>query len=118
MTRPCDVEADDAHLESIHPGEILAEEFMKPLGVSQNRLSREIGVPVSRVADIVAGGRSNTADTAVRLAGVFGTSAEMWMALQADYASPCAANDRRGSRQDGLMIIPSPPPARVPRSSA
>ncbi len=72
-------------LEPIPPGEILAEEFMKPLGVSQNRLARDIDIPVSRVSDIVRGGRAITADTALRLAEFFGTSAEMWMRLQADY---------------------------------
>jgi len=72
-------------LEPIPPGEILAEEFMKPLGVSQNRLSRDIDIPVSRVSDIVRGERAITADTALRLGEYFGTSAEMWMRLQADY---------------------------------
>ncbi|MGH6923050.1 MAG: HigA family addiction module antitoxin [Propylenella sp.] len=72
-------------LEPIPPGEILAEEFMKPLGVSQNRLARDIDIPVSRVSDIVRGGRAITADTALRLAEYFGTTAEMWMRLQADY---------------------------------
>ncbi len=72
-------------LEPIPPGEILAEEFLKPLGVSQNRLARDIDIPVSRVSDIVRGGRAITADTALRLAEYFGTSAEMWMRLQADY---------------------------------
>jgi addiction module HigA family antidote len=72
-------------LDPIPPGEILAEEFMKPLGVSQNRLSRDIDIPVSRVSDIVRGERAITADTALRLAEYFGTSAEMWLRLQADY---------------------------------
>lgn len=72
-------------LEPIPPGEILAEEFMKPLGVSQNRLARDIDIPVSRVSHIVHGQRAITADTAMRLAEYFGTSAEMWMRLQADY---------------------------------
>ncbi len=72
-------------LEPIPPGEILIEEFMKPLGVSQNRLARDIDIPVSRVSDIVHGMRGITADTALRLGEYFGTSAEMWMRLQADY---------------------------------
>lgn len=72
-------------LEPIPPGEILAEEFMKPLGVSQNRLARDCDMPLSRVSDIVHGHRSITADTALRLAAFFGTSAEMWMRLQGDY---------------------------------
>jgi addiction module HigA family antidote len=72
-------------LDPIPPGEILLEEFLKPLGISQNQLSRDIDVPVSRIAGIVAGERSITADTALRFAKYFGTSAEMWLNLQADY---------------------------------
>lgn len=69
----------------IAPGEILLEEFMEPLGVSQNRLARDIDVPVSRVAAIVRGSRAITADTALRLAQYFGTSPEMWLRLQSQY---------------------------------
>jgi antitoxin HigA-1 len=72
-------------LEPIHPGEILLEEFMKPLGVSINRLARDIVVPPGRVSAIVNGKRAITADTALRLGRYFGTSPEVWMALQADY---------------------------------
>lgn len=72
-------------LDPIPPGEILLEEFMKPLGVSRNRLARDIDIPVSRVSQIVSGGRAITADTALRLAEYFGTGAELWMNLQSDY---------------------------------
>lgn len=72
-------------LEPILPGEILLEEFLRPLGISQNQFSRDIDVPVSRIADIIKGERSITADTALRFGKYFGTSAEMWLALQADY---------------------------------
>jgi addiction module HigA family antidote len=72
-------------LDLIPPGEILLEEFMRPLGISQNRLASDIDVPVSRVAGIVKGTRAITADTALRLAEYFGTSPEMWMNLQAGY---------------------------------
>ena len=68
-----------------HPGEILREEFLKPLGISQNRLAREIGVPPRRINEIVLEKRSITADTALRLARFFGTSESFWMGLQADY---------------------------------
>lgn len=78
-------ERDEAVLEPIPPGEILLEDFMKPLGVSQNRLARDIDAPVSRISGIVKGERAITADTALRLAQFFGTTPEMWMALQADY---------------------------------
>jgi antitoxin HigA-1 len=72
-------------LEPIHPGEILLGEFMKPLGVSINRLAREIVVPPGRISAIVNGKRAITADTAIRLGRYFGTSPEVWMGLQADY---------------------------------
>ena len=72
-------------LDPIPPGEILLEEFLKPLGVSQNRLARDIDIPVSRVSEIVKGARSITADTALRLGEYFGTSAELWLNLQAGY---------------------------------
>jgi addiction module HigA family antidote len=74
-----------ARLEPIPPGEILFEEFMKPLGVSQNKLARDIDIPVSRVSEIVRGERAITADTALRLGEYFGTTAELWARLQADY---------------------------------
>ena len=72
-------------LEPIPPGEVLYEEFMKPLGVSINALSREISVPPNRVSDIVNGKRSITTDTALRLGKYFGVSPEVWLGLQADY---------------------------------
>ena len=72
-------------LEPIPPGEVLYEEFMKPLGVSINSLAREISVPPNRVSDIVNGKRSITADTALRLGKYFGVSPEVWLGLQADY---------------------------------
>jgi antitoxin HigA-1 len=72
-------------LEPIPPGEVLYEEFMKPLGVSINALAREIAVPPNRVSDIVNGKRTITADTALRLGKYFGVSPELWLGLQADY---------------------------------
>ena len=72
-------------LPLIHPGEILLEEFMKPLELSINRLARELLVPPGRVSAIVNGKRSITADTALRLAKYFSVSPELWMGLQADY---------------------------------
>jgi addiction module HigA family antidote len=75
----------DKALEPIPPGEILLEEFMVPLGISQNRLAGDIDVPVSRIAEIVRGKRAITADTALRLGEYFRTSPEMWMNLQASY---------------------------------
>jgi addiction module HigA family antidote len=72
-------------LEPIPPGEILYEEFMKPMGLSINALAREIDVPPNRISDIVNGKRSITADTALRLGKYFGVSPELWLGLQADY---------------------------------
>lgn len=75
----------EKELELIHPGEILLNEFMEPLGVSQNRLSRDIHVPVGRINDLVHGRRAITANTALRLAAFFGTTPDFWMNLQTDY---------------------------------
>lgn len=72
-------------LEPIHPGEILLEEFMKPMEISINRLARDIAVPPGRISAIVNGKRAITADTALRLSRYFGTSPEVWIGLQADY---------------------------------
>jgi antitoxin HigA-1 len=72
-------------LEPIHPGEILLEEFMKPMGISINSLARNIDVPPGRVSAIANGKRAITADTEIRLGRYFGTSPEVWMGLQADY---------------------------------
>ena len=72
-------------LPPIHPGEILLEEFLKPMGISQYRLSKDIGVPPRRINEIVHGKRSITANTALRLARYFGTSERFWMNLQSRY---------------------------------
>ena len=72
-------------LPPIHPGEILNEDFMKPLGLSMNKLALDLHVPVTRVAEIVHGRRGITPDTALRLARYFNTSARFWLNLQAAY---------------------------------
>jgi len=72
-------------LAPVHPGEILWEEFMQPLGLSQTRLGQDLSVSPRRINEIIHGKRSITADTALRLSRYFGTSAEFWMGLQADY---------------------------------
>jgi len=81
----------------IHPGETLREDFMQPLGLSANRLAMELHVPVTRINDIVRCRRSITADTALRLSRYFGTSAQFWMNLQANYDLE-VAQDARGSQ--------------------
>jgi addiction module HigA family antidote len=73
------------HIPLAVPGEILLEEFLKPLGVTQYRLAKEIGVPQRRIGEIVAGKRAITADTAARLGVYFGIEAEFWLNLQAHY---------------------------------
>jgi len=73
------------YLDPIHPGEILLEDFLKPMGISINKLAREIDVPPGRISTIVNGKRSITADTALRLGVYFGVSPEVWLNLQADY---------------------------------
>ncbi len=72
-------------LSPVHPGEVLLEDFMKPLGLSQYRVAKDIGVPTLRISQIVRGQRSITADTALRLARYFGTSAAVWLRLQVRY---------------------------------
>jgi addiction module HigA family antidote len=72
-------------LPNIHPGEVLLEEFLKPMEISQNALARAIGVSPRRINEIVLEKRSVSADTALRLARAFGTSEQFWMGLQADY---------------------------------
>ena len=72
-------------LPNIHPGEVLLEEFLLPMAVSQNALARATGVPPRRINEIVLGKRGITADTALRLAKAFGTSEGFWLGLQADY---------------------------------
>jgi addiction module HigA family antidote len=75
----------DKSLSPIHPGEILLEDFMKPLGLTQYRLAQDIGVTPIRISQIVNGQRSVTVDTAMRLARYFGTSAAVWLRLQVRY---------------------------------
>jgi addiction module HigA family antidote len=75
----------DKTLSPIHPGEVLLEDFMKPLGLTQYRLAQDIGVAPIRISQIVHGGRSITVDTAMRLARYFGTSPAVWLRLQVRY---------------------------------
>lgn len=69
----------------LHPGEVLFEEFLKPLNISQNQLGRDLGVSARRINEIIHGKRSVTADTALRLARYFGNSPQFWLGLQMDY---------------------------------
>ena len=86
----------------IHPGEVLFEDFMKPLGLSQNRLAREISVSPRRINEIVNGKRSITADTALRLSLRFGTTEKFWMNLQAAYELDLLGERRRKEISAGV----------------
>lgn len=83
----------------VHPGEILLEDFLKPMGITQYRLAKSIGVPQRRIGEIVSGKRSITADTALRLARFFGTDAQSWMNLQTHY-DLAIAEERLGNKLD------------------
>jgi addiction module HigA family antidote len=72
-------------LLNIHPGEILLEEFLKPLNISAYKLSKDLGIPQTRTSEIIRGKRSITADTAIRLSYYFGNSAKFWLGLQNDF---------------------------------
>jgi len=85
-------------LKNIHPGEILLEEFLLPMEISQTRLANSIGVSPRRINEIVLGKRGITADTALRLAKVFGNSAEFWMGLQDEYE----LREARGAIKDSF----------------
>lgn len=86
-------------LSLIHPGEVLLEEFIKPMNLSQNRLAIDIGVDARRINEIVLGKRSVTADTALRLGRFFGNSPQFWMGLQSQYDLDLA-EDALGTRLD------------------
>jgi addiction module HigA family antidote len=88
---------DKHKLAPIHPGEVLMEEFLTPLNMSQSRVALDIGVHPRRINEIVLGKRSVTADTALRLARYFGTTPQFWLGLQADYDLDVAL-DNLGSR--------------------
>ena len=79
------VRHDEARLPPVPPGEILLEEFMKPLGLSQSRLARDLDIPQSRLSAIIRGKRGLTADTSLRLAEYFGVTPRFWLNLQAEY---------------------------------
>jgi addiction module HigA family antidote len=96
-------------LAPVHPGEVLAEEFLGPLGVTQYRLAKETSVPARRINEIVKGERSISADTALRLARYFGTSELFWLNLQARYDLEME-KDRLGRRLDAEVRAFQRPP--------
>src|SRR3954469_25239207 len=74
-----------AKLKNIHPGDVLMEEFLNPMGISAYRLAKDVGIPQTRISEILKGNRRITADTALRLSKYFGTSAKFWLGLQDDF---------------------------------
>ncbi len=91
-------------LAPVHPGEVLREEFLKPLGLSQYRLAKDLSVPPRRINEIVHGARALSADTALRLARYFGTSDRFWLNLQAAYDLD-VERDRLGSRLEREVAV-------------
>ena len=87
----------------VHPGEVLLEEFLEPMGISQYRLAKDVSVPARRINEIVHGTRSITADTALRLARYFGLSERFWLNLQARYDLE-VEKDRLGRRLDQEVL--------------
>lgn len=104
----------EERLPPVHPGEVLLEEFMKPLGLTQYRLAQDLGVPALRISQIVRGRRAVTADTALRLARYFGTSANVWMRLQArfDLETAEVALAERVAREVKVYQPAAPAPER------
>jgi addiction module HigA family antidote len=98
-------------LAPIHPGEILLEEFIKPHGLSQNALARALNVPPRRINEIVLEKRGITADTALRLARYFGTTAELWTGLQADYDLRLARYERERQIERDVQPLAALQPA-------
>jgi len=92
-----------ADFPPVHPGTILAEDFMRPLGLSQYALAREIGVPQIRISQVVNAKRAISPDTALRLARYLGTSAEFWMGLQSGYDLE-VARERAGSEIEKRIV--------------
>jgi addiction module HigA family antidote len=97
---------DGALMAPVHPGEMLREEFMKPLGLSANALAIALRVPVTRISEIVRERRGITADTALRLARYFNVSPQFWMKLQMDYDLECAASELKDSLESEIRPRP------------
>ena len=95
---------DNEKLNPVHPGEVLLEEFLKPMELSQNRLALDIRVPDRRINEIVQGKRRITADTALRLARYFGMTPQFWLGLQMDYDLD-VASDQLANRIEKEVIV-------------
>lgn len=98
----------EERLPPVHPGEVLWEDFMQPLGLSRYRVAKDIGVPTLRISQIVRGERAVTADTALRLGRYFGTSAGVWMRLQARYELEKAEAQLAERIVQEVKVLPRP----------
>jgi addiction module HigA family antidote len=92
-------------LQPIHPGEVLLEEFLKPMGLSQNHLAIQIRVPARRINEIVLHKRRITADTALRLAKYFGVTARFWLGLQMDFDLDKASDELAGKIERDVQVM-------------
>ncbi len=95
---------ENEKLAPVHPGEVLLEEFLKPMELSQNRLALDIRVPARRINEIVHGKRRITADTALRLARYFGMSPQFWLGLQMDYDLDVASDQLSDRLEKEVMV--------------
>ena len=93
-------------LAPVHPGDVLAEDFMAPVDLTANQLALSLRIPANRITAIISGKRGVTADTALRLARYFGTSAEMWMGLQADFDLQ-TERDKNGAKIERSVLLPA-----------
>lgn len=96
--------SEDVALPHIHPGTILLEEFLEPMGISQYRLSKDIGVPARRINEIVKGQRAISADTALRLSRFFGLSERFWLNLQTRYDLETEKDRLRGRLEEEVKV--------------
>lgn len=95
----------ETFIAPVHPGEVLLEDFMKPLELSQNALAKAIGVPPRRINQIIHGKRAISADTAIRLGLFFGTSAQVWLGMQKEYELDCIIYAERNSHKNTFDFI-------------
>ena len=96
--------SNNEKITPLHPGEVLLEEFLLPKGISQNKLALAIRVPARRINEIVHGRRRVTADTALRLARFFGTSAQFWLGLQLDYDLDVAQDEVGAQIEQDVLV--------------
>ena len=95
----------ETFIPPVHPGEVLLEDFMKPLNLTQNGLAKAIGVPPRRINEIIHGKRAISADTAIRLSLFFGTSAQVWLGMQKEYELDCIIYEERTGKKNSFDFI-------------